>query len=118
LGRKYGNHEDEEKCKKASDEKETFCDTDVAVSTILQCTLRKHEGVLWSENIWLTTRTSAGSGENSNVHSESTKHGKFVDYNLAYQHLKKDATPWNSLPISRTILSIVIRNKGAITKRR
>jgi hypothetical protein len=74
--------------------------------------------VFWSENIWLTIRTSADPGENSNVPSESTKRGKFVDYNLAYQHLKNDATPWNSLPISRTIFSVVIRNNGAITKSR
>lgn len=80
MGGEYGNHEDEEKCIKESDEKETFCDTDVAVSTISQCTLKKHEGVVWSEHIWLTTRTSADFGENSNVPSESTKRGKFVDY--------------------------------------
>jgi len=79
LGGEYGNHENEEKCIKASDEKETFCGRDVAVSTILQCTLKKYEGVVWSEHIWLTTITGAESGENSNMHSESTKCGKFVD---------------------------------------
>lgn len=75
MGGEYSNHEDEEKCKKASDEKETFCVTDVAVSTILQYTLKKHVGVLWSENIWLTTRTSADSGEDSNVPSDSKNAG-------------------------------------------
>ena len=105
MGGEYANHENKEKCRKASDEKEAFCDRDVAVSTILQCTLKKHEGVVWSEHIRLTTRTSADSGENSNVPSESTKRGKFIDYNLAYQHLKKYASPWNALPISRTVFS-------------
>lgn len=89
MGGEHGNHEDEEKCKKAFDEKETFCDTDVAVSTILQYTLKKYEEVVWSEYIWLTTRTSADSGENTNMSSEFTKRGKFVDYNLAYQHSRR-----------------------------
>jgi hypothetical protein len=61
-------------------------------------------GVEWTH--LSTNRTSADSGENSNVPSESTKRGKFVNYNLAYQHFKKDASPWNSLPISRTIFSV------------
>jgi len=34
---------------------------------------------VWSEHIWLTTITSADAGENSNVLSESTKRGKFVN---------------------------------------
>jgi hypothetical protein len=62
--------------------------------------------VVCSDHIWLTTGTSPDSGENSNVPSETTKCGKFVDNNLTYQHLKKDASPCNSLPISRTIFSV------------
>jgi hypothetical protein len=40
VGGTYGNHEEEEKFIKAFDEKETFCDINVALSTILQCTLK------------------------------------------------------------------------------
>jgi hypothetical protein len=36
VGGAYGNHEDEEKCNKAFDEKETFCDINT------QCNITMH----------------------------------------------------------------------------